>query len=83
MNPGRLADEHGMGHLLCMRMTVDLDDELVARAMRATQAPTRAAVIEMRLHELLAKVARERLAALYGSDPDAEAPSPRRMDGRS
>jgi Arc/MetJ family transcription regulator len=66
-----------------MRMTVDLDEELVARAMRATQAPTRAAVIEMGLRELLANFAREGLATLYGSDPDAEAPSRRRMDGRS
>jgi Arc/MetJ family transcription regulator len=60
-----------------MRMTVDLDDELVARAMRATQAPTRAAVIEMGLRELLANFAREGLAAFHGSDPGAKAPARR------
>jgi hypothetical protein len=51
--------------------------------MNATHAPTKTAAIEMGLREILAKAARERLAALYGSDPGAKAPVRRRLDRRS
>jgi hypothetical protein len=51
--------------------------------MSATHASTKTAAIEMGLRELLAKAARERLAALYGSDPGAKAPARRRLDRRS
>ena len=66
-----------------MRTTLNIDDDLVARAMSATHAPTKTAAIEMGLRELLAKAAREQLAALFGSDPDAKAPGRRRLDRRS
>jgi Arc/MetJ family transcription regulator len=66
-----------------MRTTLNLDADLVASAMRATHASTKTAAIEMGLRELLAKTARERLAALYGSDPGAKAPARRRTDRRS
>ncbi len=72
-----------MGKIICMRTTLNLDDDLVARAMSATHSPTKTAAIEMGLRELLAKAARERLAALYGSDPGAQAPVRRRLDHRS
>jgi Arc/MetJ family transcription regulator len=66
-----------------MRTTLNIDEDLVARAMSATHAPTKTAAVEMGLRELLAKAAREELAALYGSDPVAKAPSRRRLDRRS
>ena len=75
-----LAYADGMGKIVCMRTTLNLDDDLVARAMSATHAPTKTAAIEMGLRELLAKAARERLAAFYGSDPGAQAPVRRRLD---
>jgi Arc/MetJ family transcription regulator len=65
-----------------MRTTLDLDDVLLRRAMTATKTTTKTAVIELGLRELLARAARERLAALYGSDPRAEAP-PRRRPKRA
>ncbi|HVZ74423.1 MAG TPA: type II toxin-antitoxin system VapB family antitoxin [Polyangia bacterium] len=65
-----------------MRTTLDLNEELVKKAMAATKARTKTAVIEQGLEELLKKVARERLAALYGSDPGAKAP-PRRRPRRT
>ena len=71
-----------MGTIVCMRTTLNIDDDLVASAMRATHAPTKTAAIEMGLRELLAKAARERLAALYGSDSVAKAPARRRLDRR-
>jgi Arc/MetJ family transcription regulator len=65
-----------------MRTTLDLDEELVKTAMNATKAATKTAVIEEGLRELIARAARERLAALYGSDSRAKAP-PRRRPGRA
>ena len=79
----RLAYADEIGTIICMRTTLNIDDDLVASAMRATHAPTKTAAIEMGLRELLAKAARERLAALYGSDPVAKAPARRRPDRRS
>ena len=78
-----LAYADGVGKLICMRTTLNLDGDLVAKAMNATHAPTKTAAIEMGLRELLAKAARERLASLYGSDPGAKVPARRRLDRRS
>jgi Arc/MetJ family transcription regulator len=61
-----------------MRTTLDLDEELVAKAMSATKSRTKTAVIELGLRELLARAARERLAELFGSDRAAKAPPRRR-----
>jgi Arc/MetJ family transcription regulator len=67
-----------------MRTTLDLDEELVAKAMSATKSRTKTAVIELGLRELLARAARERLADLFGSDRGAKAPPRRRpAAGRS
>jgi Arc/MetJ family transcription regulator len=66
-----------------MRTTLNIDDDLIARAMRVTHAPTKTAAVEMGLRELLAKAAREQLAGLFGSDPAAKAPARRRVDRRS
>jgi Arc/MetJ family transcription regulator len=65
------------GNIICMRTTLDLDEDLLRRAMSATKSPTKTAVIESGLRALIARVARERLASLYGSDPGAKA-TPRR-----
>ena len=77
------AYAYGMGKIICMRTTLNIDGDLVASAMRATHASTKTAAIEMGLRELLAKAARERLAELYGSDRAAKAPARRRLDRRS
>jgi Arc/MetJ family transcription regulator len=66
-----------------MRTTLNIDEDLVAKAMSATHAPTKTAAVEMGLRELLAKAAREQLAALYGSDPVAKAAVRRRLDRHS
>ena len=79
----RLADAYAKANIICMRTTLNIDDDLVTRAMSATHAPTKTAAIEMGLRELLAKAARERLATLFGSDPVAKAPMRRRLDRRS
>ena len=78
-----LAYAYATGTIVCMRTTLDIDEDLVARVMSATHATTKTAAVEMGLRELLAKAAREELAALYGSDPVAKAPPRRRSDRRS
>ena len=66
-----------------MRTTLNIDEDLVAKAVSATHAPTKTAAVEMGLRELLAKAAREQLDALYGSDPVAKAAVRRRLDRHS
>jgi Arc/MetJ family transcription regulator len=66
--------------IVCMRTTLDLDEVLLRKAMTATKTPTKTAVIELGLRELLARAARERLAALFGSDRSAKAPPRRRSE---
>jgi Arc/MetJ family transcription regulator len=61
-----------------MRMTLNLDEDLLRRAISVTKLPSKTAVIELGLRELLGRVARQRLAALYGSDPGAKVPTRRR-----
>jgi Arc/MetJ family transcription regulator len=51
-----------------MRTTLDLDEELVRKALSETGARTKTEVVEMGLRTLLEREARKRLKALYGSD---------------
>lgn len=60
-----------------MRTTVTLDDELLAKAERYTGIKERSTLLRMALESLIHFEASKRLAALGGSDPDAEA-APRR-----
>ncbi|HET7292619.1 MAG TPA: type II toxin-antitoxin system VapB family antitoxin [Vicinamibacteria bacterium] len=52
-----------------MRTTLDLDAELVRRALQETAAKSKTEVIEMGLRALLEREARRRLKALYGVGP--------------
>jgi Arc/MetJ family transcription regulator len=60
-----------------MRTTINIDDELLAKAMEYSGIKERATVIRMALESLVAREAGRRLALLGGSDPDAWA-APRR-----
>jgi Arc/MetJ family transcription regulator len=51
-----------------MRTTLDLDANLVRKALSETGARSKTEVIEMGLRSLLEREARKRLKALYGSD---------------
>ena len=64
-----------------MGTTIILKDDLVAEAAAATNITEKAALIHAGLRELIAKHARERLIALGGSDPQAQA-APRRRQGK-
>jgi Arc/MetJ family transcription regulator len=52
-----------------MRTTLDLDEDLVRRALAETGARTKTEVIEMGLRALLEREARKRLKALFGHGP--------------
>ncbi len=64
-----------------MRTTLDIDENLLADALRATGAATKTAVIELGLRALIERAARERLAAMFGAVRNAKAP-PRRKQAR-
>jgi Arc/MetJ family transcription regulator len=53
-----------------MRTTLDLDEQLVQRALQATGAKSKTEVIELGLRSLLEREARRRLVALYGRAPE-------------
>ncbi|MSP62791.1 MAG: type II toxin-antitoxin system VapB family antitoxin [Myxococcales bacterium] len=57
-----------------MRTTLDLDEDLVAEALRMSGLPTKTAVIEEGLRVLLQRKAAEALIAMRGSAPHAKAP---------
>lgn len=70
----------------CMRTTVDLNADLVRRALQETGAKSTTEVIEMGLRALLERGARKRLKALFGERPQLQPvrrrrarPSPRRL----
>jgi Arc/MetJ family transcription regulator len=52
-----------------MRTTLDLDADLVRRALVETGARTKTEVIEMGLRSLLEREARRRLKAMFGEGP--------------
>jgi Arc/MetJ family transcription regulator len=55
-----------------MRTTLDLDEELLNEAMKASGAPTKSSAIRQGLRKLVEEAARKRLAALGGSMPTAK-----------
>ncbi|MFN4184230.1 MAG: type II toxin-antitoxin system VapB family antitoxin [Hyphomonas sp.] len=60
-----------------MRTTLNLDDDLIAKAAELTGIEEKPALIREALKALIAREAARRLALLGGSDPNATA-APRR-----
>ena len=56
-----------------MRTTLDLDDDLMARARSYTGIREKSALVREALKALIAREAAHRLARLGNSDPDVEA----------
>jgi Arc/MetJ family transcription regulator len=61
-----------------MRTTLDLDEDLVRKAIAETGARSKTEVIEMGLRSLLEREARKRLKDLYGALPKIAAVRRRR-----
>jgi Arc/MetJ family transcription regulator len=73
-----LCDVHRSCILMCMRTTLILDPQLVARAKALSGIEEKTAVLHEGLRALVARESARRLAALGGSDPRAAAPRRRR-----
>lgn len=56
-----------------MRTTIALDDDLIRKAEHYTGIKEKAALVRLALSRLVEQEAARRLAALGGSDPDAQA----------
>ena len=63
-----------------MRAKIDLDDELVARAIEMTGITDETALIRAALECLVQREAAHRLSLLGGTMPDLEVPGRRRID---
>ena len=61
-----------------MRTTLDLDDALLAEAMRRVHAPSKTALIDLALRALIRESARARLAEAGGTMPELAVPARRK-----
>ena len=61
-----------------MRTTMNIDDDLLAKAIEYTGNKERATVVRMALESLVEREASRRLAALGGTMPDLKTPPRRR-----
>ena len=64
--------------MICMRTTLNLDDQLLDAARKVTGQTEKTAVIHLGLRALVDQAARRQLATLAGSAPEARAPRRRR-----
>ena len=58
------------GTTICMKTTINLDDDLVRKAMALHPGMTKTAVLELGLRELILADRRRRLGEAFGSQPD-------------
>jgi len=70
------------GIMACMKKTLHIDEHLLAEARKASQAATDTETIRLGLQALIRSAAYERLAALKGSEPNAQE-IPRRREAPS
>ena len=66
-----------MNQLKSMRITVSIDDKLLADAQRCTGEKQKSKLVHMALRTLIQDQVAERLIALGGTDPRAKAASRR------
>src|SRR5271156_5139613 len=67
------------GIIICMKKTLNIDDELFNQAKTACGAATDTETVRLGLQALVRQAAYQRLRALIGSEPDAQE-VPRRRD---
>jgi Arc/MetJ family transcription regulator len=68
------------GRMLCMRTTIVLDDELLAKAQAYTGLQEKSAIVREALKALVEREAARRLALLGGTEPDLSVPPRRRQE---
>ena len=57
--------------LICMRTTLNIDDDMLNQAARLTGVREKTALVRMGLEALVARRSAQRLAALGGTEPQA------------
>lgn len=62
-----------------MKTTININDKLLAEAMKITRTDTKTETIELGLKEIIAAHKRKELANLFGSQKDITAPKRRRF----
>ena len=65
-----MIDMDRSGTTICMKTTINLDDDLVREAMALHRGKTKTAVLELGLRELIHVDRRRRLGEAFGSQPD-------------
>lgn len=73
-----LTGMHRRCILICMRTTLNIDDDLVKRAGRLTGVKEKTALVRMGLESLIARESSRRLAELGGSEKALRRPRRRR-----
>ena len=69
-----MRDSYAYVHarVIWMRKTLNIDEQLLAEAKRSCHASTDTETVRLGLEALVQKAAYQRLAALLGSEPDAQ-----------
>ena len=62
--------------LICMRTTLNIDDDLIREASRLTGIKEKTTLVRRGLEALIARESARRLAALGGTEPDLRAAPP-------
>lgn len=57
--------------IVCMRTTLNIDDDILNQAARLTGVREKTALVRMGLEALIARRSAQRLAALGGTEPQA------------
>lgn len=76
--PFALTNAYKKRTFICMRTTLNIDDDLLAEAMRSTGQSEKTTVVRMGLEALIETAAARRLAALGGTMGDFNVPKRRR-----
>jgi Arc/MetJ family transcription regulator len=68
--------------LVCMRTTINIDDELLAKARDYTGEKEKTKLLHLGLEALIQREVAKRLVALGGTMPDLEVPPRRRSSAK-
>jgi Arc/MetJ family transcription regulator len=69
-------------HFICMKTTLNIDENLLAEAMRCTQIKEKTAAIHLGLQALIKQAAALRLSRMGGKMPNLKIPTRKRSTAR-
>jgi Arc/MetJ family transcription regulator len=79
LDVGYLTNTSELTIHVCMKTTLNIDDDILVQASRLTGVEEKTALVRMGLEALVARYSARRLAALGGSEPGAKRVPRRRM----